>query len=224
MSRYMLQIALLRSRSNCPVSRLHSRLYFILVCLLHHILRLVGLVKTEGEDVIVQERQVVRSNVKVSVDKSNVDGSVDDTVLWGVLEDGTVGLDSKSSVVTGDLDGRVSDVELVDEGKEGRGSGVDQATDRGVVAVVVRNSHAWVLPTELDSVTRLRKRGSVVGDGRVVAVNQKVRLVGHRQSREDRELDPWVLSRALDKVSGEQRPRHGLRDTGLEPHWHGVRA
>ena len=173
---------------------------------------------------VVQERQVVRGDVEISVGKSNVDGSVDDRVLWSVLEDGTVGLNSISSVLASDLDRSVGDVELVNESEERRLSRVDQTADRCVVTVVVRDSLAGRLPAKLNSVTRLRERSTVVSDGCVVTVLEQVGLVGDRQEREDRELDTGVLSRALDEVSGEQSPRHGLRDTRLEPDWHRVSA
>ena len=151
-------------------------------------------------------------------------GSTYDRVLRSVLEDCTVGLNDVSSVVSRDLYWGVGDIELVDEREESRRGGVDETANRRIVAVVVRHCLTRILPAELNAVSRLRQRSAVVGDGRVVAILQEARLVGHRKEGEDRELDARVLRRALDDVSGKQRPLHGLRDARLEPHGERVRS
>ena len=149
-------------------------------------------------------------------------GSTYDRVLRSVLEDSAVGLNDVSGVVSRDLYWGVGDIELIDKREEGWRSGVDETADRRVVAVVVRDSLTRVLPAELNAVSRLRQRSAVVGDGRVVAILQEARLVGHREEGEDRELDARVLRRAFDDVPRKQRPLHGLRDARLKPHGEGV--
>jgi hypothetical protein len=185
-------------------------------CNHHH--RLIRLVETPSEDVVVQERQVVRGDVEVSVGQGDERGAVDDrlVLLVGVLKHGSSGLVSETSVLARDVQGGVGDVELVDESDKGGLSRVDQSADRGVVAVVVRDGLSGRFPAELDLASRLGQRGSVVGDGGVVAVDKEAWLIGDRQPGEDGPFDSRVLRRARDNVSGEQGPSHGLRDTRLK--------
>lgn len=133
-------------------------------------------------------------------------------------------MDGGSRVLASDRNGRVRDVELRDESGESGSGAVDQSADRGVVETIVRDGLTGSRPAELQLISRLGERRAVVGDSRLVAVLQEVGLVGDGQPREDGELDARVLARARGDVSREQGPRHGLRDTALEPDGHGVRA
>ena len=193
-------------------------LYFI------HSQPLVGLVKTPCEDVVVEQRQVVWGNVEISVGQGDESRAVDDrlVLLVGSAEDGSSWLLGVTSVVSSDGQWGIGDVELVDESDESGFGRVDQSTDRSVVAVVVRNSLSRHIPSEFNSSSGLGEGCSVVGDGGVVTILQEVRVVGDGQPREDWPFDPWVLVGTGDNVSREQRPSHGLGDTGLKVDWHGV--
>jgi hypothetical protein len=67
-----------------------------------------------GDDVVVDERQVVRRDGQHLGNDGDEGGAVHDRVEGGGLEDGAVGLDRGPGVRSGDGQGGVSGVKLVD--------------------------------------------------------------------------------------------------------------
>lgn len=68
---------------------------------------------------VVQQAQIIRGDVEIGVDETDEQGVVDDVVV-DTLEDDTLRLSGLTSVLSGDLERSVSDVQLVDPSDESR--------------------------------------------------------------------------------------------------------
>jgi hypothetical protein len=91
--------------------------------LLHTQAHLISLVKTEGEEVVVEEGKVVWGNVEIGIGKTNKHGVVDNWVV-DTLENVSTGLVSLSHTLTGNLEWGVGDVQLRDPSDESGSSGL----------------------------------------------------------------------------------------------------
>lgn len=130
---------------------------------------------------VVEKGQVVWSDIKIGIGKSDEARSVDDGLVFlvGVAEDRSSRLESVSSIVTGDIQRGVRNVELVDESSESRLSSIDQSPNGRVVAVIIRDGLSRSIPGELDPSSSFSEGSSVVGDRGVVAILKEIRFVGY---------------------------------------------
>jgi hypothetical protein len=165
-----------------------------------------------------QQGKVVRGNVEVLVDETDEHGVVDGGVV-DTLEDVSTGLGGHTSVVTGNLERGVGDVQLTDPSDE---SGLSRLVgDRGNIRVVGANVLSRGLPLEVNSLVGSSDRCLLGIDSCLRIVTGERDIVGDGQLGEDLPSDLGVGVGASDNVLGKQGPRHGLRDTSLEVKRHG---
>lgn len=159
---------------------------------------------------LVQVGRVVDGDGKVGVDERN-EGGVDHLRLS--REDGCVGhISVRDAVRHVDTFKRsVGDVQLVEEGEV-----LGLAGDGfGLVEAVVTDDLAEFFPVQVDATPSALSERVVAVDARLAV--ESVRLVGDIEQREAGKLDAGVVRRARLDVRRKERPRIGLRKTGLEP-------
>jgi hypothetical protein len=126
--------------------------------------RLTGLVQTESNNVGVDHAQIEGSKEGVGVGERNKHGVVDS---WVTLVDLAGGLVSVASVLAGNLERSVSQVELGDPGDVGRGTG----NGVGDVGVVGADEVTGLLPGKVDETAGEREGlRTVASDGRAARV------------------------------------------------------
>jgi hypothetical protein len=133
---------------------------------IHHsqLTRLTSLVKTKSNNVGVDHAQVEGSEEGVGVGKRNEHGVIDS---WVALVDLAGGLVSVTSVLAGNLEGSVGQVELGDPSDVGGGAG-NGVSDVGVVGA---DEVTGLLPGEVyEPAGEGERLRAVVGDGRAARV------------------------------------------------------
>lgn len=148
---------------------------------------------------IIEKREVVRGDVEVLVDETDKHGVVDGGVV-DTLEDVSTRLSSHTSVVTGNLERGVGDIQLTDPSDE---SGLSRLVgDRGDIRVVGANVLSRRLPLEVDSLVGSSDRCLLGVDSRLGVVTGEGDIVGDGQLGEDLPSDLGVGVGASDNVLG----------------------